>query len=98
MSAGVAARARSLSPTRRDAIRCAKRSSRVPAAWALRAISTTTRGSAECADYYQRVVEGERRVSAARAYLYPAVRRDQAVVEDKCTVSTDASQRPAVDR
>jgi choline dehydrogenase len=32
--------------------------------------------SAECAGYYQRVIEGERRVSAARAFLYPAMRRD----------------------
>ena len=33
-------------------------------------------GTTECAGYYQRVIEGERRVSAARAYLYPAMSRD----------------------
>ena len=32
--------------------------------------------SAECAGYYQRAIEGERRVSAARAFLHPAMRRD----------------------
>lgn len=34
--------------------------------------------------YYQRVIEGERRISAARAFLYPAMKRD------KLKVITDA--------
>ena len=32
--------------------------------------------SAEVVGYYQRVIEGERRVSAARAFLYPVMSRD----------------------
>lgn len=36
--------------------------------------------SSECTGYYQRVIEGERRVSAARAFLYPAMTRSNLAV------------------